>query len=74
MSRRLLQPPETGVSLRSSNGATIRLEAHDLDRLCKWLVQVWLANQAIDMERENLLDYLMQQIDFHEANVIYLEV
>jgi len=74
MSRRLLQPPETGILLRSSDGPAVRLEAQDLDWLCKWLVQVWLSNQAVDLERENILNYLVQEIDFHEAKVIYLEV
>jgi len=74
MSRRLPQPPETGILLRSSDGAAVRLEARDLDQLCKWLVQIWLANQAVDTERQNLLDYLVQEIDLHEATVIYLEV
>jgi len=68
MSRRLLQPPETGILLRSSDGSTVRLEAQDLVRLCK------LANQAVDIKRENLLNHLVQKIDFHEAKVIYLEV
>lgn len=60
--------------LHTSDGATIRLETQEIDRLCKSLLRIQPANQIVDLERENILNYLVQEIHMHRSRVIYLEV